>query len=261
MRSNFMQALPIVAKALSENYGVTLDIFGNQAKASKDRIVLPVLPEDDARAKILARGYLDHEAGHVKCSDYDDNPSQSGFEKNLTNILEDIRIEQAMARRYPGCRQNLDALTKLLAAEGDFRPLEPTAPPAAIIQGYLLHLLRARILHQQVFEPMIQQDVLIFDQAFPGLRAKLEPIALEVKDAPSTQAVRELVRRIMVLLQDLAQPSPPQQPDSSGNDQKEPLRRRPNKRRRGDRNRRIRPRNPAKTRVILFWRWPRGSIF
>ncbi len=223
MRSSFMQALPIVAKALSENYGVTLGIFGNQAQASKDRIILPVLPEDDARAKILARGYLDHEAGHVKCSDYDDNPNQSGFEKNLTNILEDIRIEQAMARSYPGCRQNLDALTKLLAGEGDFRALDPMAPPAAVIQGYLLHLLRARILHQQVFEPMMQQDVLIFDQAFPGLRAKLEPIALEVKDAPSTQAVRELVRRIMVLLQDLAQPSPPQQPDSSGNDQKEPL--------------------------------------
>ena len=35
--------------------------------------------------------------------------------------------------------------------------------------------------------------------------------------------MRELVRRIMALLQDLAQPSPQQQPDSSGNDQKESL--------------------------------------
>ena len=213
--SNFLKALPIVAKALSENYGVKLDIVGNQAFAAKDRIVLPVLPEDDDRAKILARGYLDHEAGHVKHSDFE---SQSqGFEKNLANVLEDVRIELAMGRRYPGCRENLDALTRLLVAEGDFKPLEPTAPPAAIIQGYLLHLLRARILGQRVFEPMINQDVPVFDQAFPGLRCKLEPIALEVKDAPDTQAVLELVRRIMELLQDQAQPSPQPQPDSSGN--------------------------------------------
>ena len=213
--SNFLKALPIVAKALSENYGVKLDIVGNQAFAAKDRIVLPVLPEDDDRAKILARGYLDHEAGHVKHSDFESQ--LQGFEKNLANVLEDVRIELAMGRRYPGCRENLDALTRLLAAEGDFKPLEPTAPPAAIIQGYLLHLLRARILGQRVFEPMINQDVPVFDQAFPGLRCKLEPIALEVKDAPDTQAVLELVRRIMELLQDQAQPSPQPQPDSSGN--------------------------------------------
>ena len=34
MKSSFIRALPIVAKALSENYGVRLDICGNQAMAT-----------------------------------------------------------------------------------------------------------------------------------------------------------------------------------------------------------------------------------
>ena len=201
-------SLPIVAKALSENYGVTLEIRGSQACASEDTIVLPVLPEDDHRAAILARGYLDHEAGHIKHTEMNMSKIGNSFGNSLLNTLEDIRIEQAMNRRYPGCRQNLHKLMELLVADGDFKPLQPTDLPASIIHDYLLHMLRARVLGQQALEPLAQQDAAIFDQTFPGIRARLDPIALEVATAPDTWTVKEITKRIIRLFQDLAAKQP-----------------------------------------------------
>lgn len=219
MKGSFIKALPIVAKALSENYGVSLAIYGNQAKTDGKHIVLPVLPEDDYKATVLARGYLDHEAAHVKFTDFD-NWERIGFEGNVLNILEDVRIEQAMGRRYRGCRDNLDDLTRLLVAEGDFKSLKPGDPPANVVQSYLRYTLRSRILGQQALEPLASQAEAIFDATFPGLRLKVEPIALEVKDAPDTQAVKDITRRIMDLLNDEAQQSPAHAP-SDGQDKQE----------------------------------------
>ncbi|MBW1987593.1 MAG: VWA domain-containing protein, partial [Deltaproteobacteria bacterium] len=197
-------------------YGVTLEIRGSQACASKDTIVLPVLPEDDHRAAILARGYLDHEAGHIKHTEMEIKKIGNPLGDSLLNTLEDIRIEQAMGRRYPGCRQNLHKLVELLVADGDFKPLKSTDPPAAVIHGYLLHMLRARILGQQALEPLANQDAAIFDRTFPGMRARLDPLALEVANAPNTWAVREIVEKILRLLQDLSEGCSP-----DGNDREQ----------------------------------------
>lgn len=208
MKGSFIKALPIVAKALSENYGVSLAIYGDQAKTDGKRIVLPVLPEDDRKATILARGYLDHEAAHIRYTDFE-IMGGSGLEQVLTNIIEDVRIEQAMGRRYRGCRENLHEMIRLLVEEGDFKLLQQGDPPACVVQGYLLYLLRSRILGQQALEPLASQAEAVFDVTFPGLRPKVEPIALEVKDAPDTRTVREIARRIIALLQDAAS-SPPE---------------------------------------------------
>ncbi|MGB9577972.1 MAG: VWA domain-containing protein, partial [Halothiobacillaceae bacterium] len=185
MHNPFLRALPIVAKALSENYGVSLEIRGAQAMTDGNRIVLPILPEDDQRAAVLARGYLDHEAGHVKHTDFSVSPG-AGLEGALLNILDDVRVEQAMSRRYPGCRENLDALVRLLVAEGTLKPLQATDPPAKIVQGLVLYLLRSQVLGQQALAPLATQTRAVFDGKFPGLRSRVESLALAVKDAPDT---------------------------------------------------------------------------
>jgi len=212
MRSSFIQALPIVAKALSEDYGVSLEIRGDQAMTDGRRIVLPVLPEDD-RAAILARGYLDHEAGHVKHTDFSVQRG-AGMEAVLTNILEDIRVEQAMGRRYPGCRENLEALVRLLVAEGDLKPPQSTDPPAMVVQSLVFHLLRTVVLGQQVLAPFVGQARVVFDEKFPGLRPQVEAIALEVREARATGQVIDLARRIADIFRAAAPPpAAPQQGD------------------------------------------------
>ena len=212
MQTPFLRALPIVAKALSENYGVSLEIRGTQARTDGRCIILPVLPEDDQKAAVLARGYLDHESGHVKHTDFAclDGAGLSG---NLANILEDIRVEQAMSRRYPGCRENLDALARLLVAEGDFQSLKPSDPPAMLVQGLVLYLLRSRVLGQQALAPLAAQAQAVFDGKFPGLRSQVEAIALEVKDAPDSRTVQDIARRIADLFKDVANPPAAPEPD------------------------------------------------
>ncbi len=223
MTSPFMRALPIVAKALSESYGISLEIRGHEAMTDGRRIILPVLPEDDRRALVLARGYLDHETGHVKHTDFT-VPRGTGLEGSLTNILEDIRVEQAMSRRYPGCRENLAALVHVLVAEGDFKPPQPADPPAQVVQALVLYLGRARILGQQALAPLAAQAQAVFDQVFPGLRPQVEAVALEVRNAPDTRTVQDLARRICDLFKEAAQPpaAPEPDPQAGGQDSGSP---------------------------------------
>jgi len=213
MRSSLIKALPILAKALSEDYGVSLEIQGSQAMTDGRRIVLPVLPEDDRRAAILARGYLDHEAGHVKHTDFSVQRG-TGMEAVLANILEDIRVEQAMARRYPGCRENLEVLVRLLVDEGELKPPQPTDPPAMVVQSLVFHLLRTKVLGQQVLAPFVGQARVVFDEKFPGLRPQVEAIALEVRKARDTGQVVDLARRIADIFRAAA--PPPAAPQQGG---------------------------------------------
>lgn len=196
-------ALPLVAKALSDNYGVSLAIRGSQAYAKENCIVLPVLPEDDRRAAILARGYLDHEAGHIKHTEIGVQ-GENALESNLLNILEDIRVEQAMGRRYPGCRQNLAKLMELLAAEGDTKPLTAGASIPATLLGYVWTMLRAKVLGQEVFfrPEWLPQAEAVFDQAFPTLRSRVEQEALAIGTAPDTKTALAIARRILRLVSD-----------------------------------------------------------
>ncbi|RLD03302.1 MAG: VWA domain-containing protein, partial [Chloroflexi bacterium] len=118
---NISKSLPIVAKAMGDQMGVNVVIRGVEAITNGKIIYLPELPKDDAEATLLARGFLDHEAAHVRLTDFsvinnDNNPSL----KNLINIIEDIRIEQKMGQIYPGCAVNLRNLANHLAETGSF---------------------------------------------------------------------------------------------------------------------------------------------
>ena len=68
-RQTLIHSLPIVASVLGRKYKVKVVIGGDEAKTDGDVIVLPSLPPDNADAAVLAYGYLDHEAGHVRLSD------------------------------------------------------------------------------------------------------------------------------------------------------------------------------------------------
>ena len=71
------------------------------------------------------RGFLDHECGHIRftdfdraanfCMNYKEFPSVPyDMVTRLYNIFEDIRIERLMSEMYPGCRTNLRRLNVAL---------------------------------------------------------------------------------------------------------------------------------------------------
>jgi len=100
------------ARMLAHEYGIRVVWRGSQAKTEGKTIILPVLP-DDAPDELLeaVQGYLDHETAHIIFTEFN---VVSGYRPALTpeqlmcvNVCEDVRIEYAMGRLYPGSPYNL----------------------------------------------------------------------------------------------------------------------------------------------------------
>lgn len=104
-----MQALPLVASILGKKYGVRVEIGGAQAYTDGQTIHLPGLPLDVPEEFLaLARGYVDHEAAHIRETDFTllREVVLSPLEHHVWNIIEDWRVENALVHKFPGCREN-----------------------------------------------------------------------------------------------------------------------------------------------------------
>ena len=116
-----MQVLEKVSRALSRNYGIRVVFRGNQACTDGKQIILPSLPEDlDESMEAKIRGYCDHEIGHLKYSCFDILKTIHDKElHNLTNLIEDIRIEKRLSDDYAGAKVNMEYTMTELAGEMD----------------------------------------------------------------------------------------------------------------------------------------------
>jgi len=212
-------ALPLLAQALGRKYGVKVSLRGNGAYTTGDEIVLPALPAEDKNLAPLLMGYLDHECGHVRETDFDlfrttvSNP----LLKHVLNTLEDVRIEKRMGEIFPGCRTNLARLVKLLVQDGSFGPVAE-ADPGQLVSGYLLYSLRSRVVGQTGLNDLSEDAAEKLDRAYPGLRDELDRETAEIEKAKETkdcldisQAVLEALRRYMK--------EPPPQPESDESEQ------------------------------------------
>lgn len=148
MQEYSLSALIGVARTLGRSQNIDVTVSGTQAFTGKGadgrhHINIPVLT-DDPNAFALARGYIDHEAGHALLTDMDTEKSVSiddtmrGALHHIFNILEDGRIERKMADLYPGCRKNLHALNDLLMTQEE---KGKTGPWQRIINWTLLETL------------------------------------------------------------------------------------------------------------------------
>jgi len=100
------------ARMLSREYGIRVVWEGSDAKTDGKTIYLPALP-DDAPDELLeaVQGYLDHETAHIIFTDfqaissYKPKPTPEQF--FCINLVEDVRIEDAMGKLFPGSPYNL----------------------------------------------------------------------------------------------------------------------------------------------------------
>jgi len=201
-----MRSLPLVASVLGRKYGVKVEIGGTDAYTDGTVIRLPSLPGDVPDTFLaMARGYLDHEAGHVRDTDFQalKDASLSPLEKHVWNTLEDYRVEHKLASIFPGCRQNFDWLiTHVFGTEAQDEP----AQPAAIILNWLL--LEVRSWDVQALSS--KRDILAgqVDIAFPGVRPKVEHVLKLVRTkCRSTQDSIDFAREIVRVLDQYANPT------------------------------------------------------
>lgn len=120
----FMHEMATTSAIFGRKHGIHVEFKGDQAATDGDTIYLPALPlnQDLTPAQVRAmRGFVDHEAGHLRHSDmprimefYDRCiHNGKGDLKDLHNCLEDIWMEDRVCDEYHGAYKNLAQTTEL----------------------------------------------------------------------------------------------------------------------------------------------------
>lgn len=207
-----INALPLVADALGRKYGVKVRIGGHKAYTDGKDIHLPSLPLDaDATVLNLARGYLDHEAAHLRVTDFDTlkEAKLTDIERHVWNIIEDFMVEQQLAAIYPGCRENFTWLARhLFLMEADMFSVDEN-PPASVIFNWFLISLRALTVPE--LESKRARLAAAMDQNYPALRQQLEPLVREIPlSCATTRDCIAMARTIVSLLKGYAASQKPE---------------------------------------------------
>ncbi|MBU6461010.1 MAG: VWA domain-containing protein [Proteobacteria bacterium] len=195
-------SLHLVARALSDNLQVEVRIGGDRACTDGRKFIyLPDLPLDDEEARTLAFGYIAHESAHLLYTDFGVWKACAGhpLRRHLLNVLEDIRIELEIARRYPGCRTMIGRLVDLLVSQAAFGPADDE-DPVCLLQNYMLRQLRFEVLQQEALGPLAAQTGQHLEKKMGAtLKQQLNHLMYQVRDAASTQDVSILVESIVEL--------------------------------------------------------------
>lgn len=196
-------ALPIVAKALGDKLGVRVRISGSEAYTDGSLINIPVLPEDSELAVDLARGYLDHEAAHVRFTDFaftGDTP----FEHHLCNLIEDVRIEKALGGVFPGCIKTLKTLSDRLYPDGESQfPESGEIPPVELFVSWLGSKFRVEQLAHTSLQATFEDGQEMMEELFPPeFLADTEAIVSQFPSMTSTAEVKQMAKSICQLLED-----------------------------------------------------------
>ena len=194
--------LALIAKVLGRKYDITVTIAGQIACTTGKEITIPVVSGDHAEA--LAHGYIDHEAAHVRYTDFSVQLTDN-FAGDLLNILEDVRIEQSIGWEYPGCIANLRELTRILVDQhGAFKP-DPSHPSQSIL-AWIMALTRIAVLgHDSMRQTRDSAEPLVRQILGKHFNQALQLLARTgtLKSTRETAALRD---ELMKLFRNAAQP-------------------------------------------------------
>ncbi len=208
MKRNAMEgSLHIIAKALSDDCGVQVVIGGNQACTDGKIVRVPALPANHDAAKVLAFGYIRHEPGHILWTNMGlwQTLKDDDLHRHVSNILEDIRIEGNMMRRYPGARISLSQLVNHLVADGSFPIPTGEWSEAKLMQAYMLYRLRRDVLEQIAIGQLADSAETLLREKLPGgVVTRLSALMYEVVHCDSTKQVIALAKRIITMMQEEA---------------------------------------------------------
>ena len=201
-----MRSLPLVASVLGRKYGVKVEIGGTDAYTDGTIIRLPSLPGDVPDTLLaLARGFLDHEASHVRDTDFNvlKDANLTPLEMHVWNTLEDWRVEHKLASIFPGCRQNFDWLIAHIF--GSEQRDEPVQPAVKILNWLLLEVRSWDVLALSNKRDTMAGQL---DRDFPRVRPKIERVLKAVRTkCRSTQDAIGFAREIVRILDQFANPS------------------------------------------------------
>ena len=220
MNHPLKNALPIVAAAYGEKFGVKVLIQGQDAFTDGERIVIPTANPDDPHYQQIAWGYLAHEAAHIRHTNFDmvQKASSKPIRKALLNIIEDVRIENELAKDYPGTRRSISQVIEYMVDTQQMCVPEQLEP-ASNLQAWLLFRLRCHFLGQKALTPLYQAIDERVRQLFPAAAmSRLSAMLTAVPSLASTGEVLKLVDAIVAMLEDESRPPQDESDADSGND-------------------------------------------
>ena len=219
MNHPLKNALPIVAAAYGEKFGVKVLIQGQDAFTDGERIVIPTANPDDPHYQQIAWGYLAHEAAHIRHTNFDmvKKASSKPIRKALLNIIEDVRIENELAKDYPGTRRSISQVIEYMVDTQQMCVPEQLEP-ASNLQAWLLFRLRCHFLGQKALTPLYQAVDERVRQLFPAAAmSRLSAMLTAVPSLVSTGEVLKLVDAIVSMLEEESRP-PQDESDADGGD-------------------------------------------
>ncbi|EGR1331663.1 VWA domain-containing protein [Vibrio parahaemolyticus] len=220
MNHPLKNALPIVAAAYGEKFGVKVLIQGQDAFTDGDRIVIPTANPDDPHYQQIAWGYLAHEAAHIRHTNFDmvQKASSKPIRKALLNIIEDVRIENELAKDYPGTRRSISQVIEYMVDTQQMSVPEQLEP-ASNLQAWLLFRLRCHFLGQKALTPLYQAVDERVRQLFPAAAmSRLSAMLTAVPSLGSTGEVLKLVDAIVAMLEEESRPPQDESDADNGND-------------------------------------------
>lgn len=206
-------ALPITAKLLAGDLDMEI-VFGADGFAAtvidgKKTLYVPNLPLNDAAADDLALRGIVHEDGHFKHSQFDDFEQVRHALRELTNILEDIRIEVAQIERYAGARAILNNGVRRLVELGAIH-MPSEADGLGAVVSYLHYRLRVAILEQSDLAPFATAASNVIEPIMPGASfQRLTAMMFDVDQCKSTADCRDLAVQIVEMLKHEAESEAP----------------------------------------------------
>ncbi|HGF7191580.1 TPA: VWA domain-containing protein [Vibrio cholerae] len=220
MNHPLKNALPIVAAAYGEKFGVKVLIQGQDAFTDGERIVIPTANPDDPHYQQIAWGYLAHEAAHIRHTNFDmvQKASSKPIRKALLNIIEDVRIENELANDYPGTRRSISQVIEYMVDTQQMCvPEQPE--PASNLQAWLLFRLRCHFLGQKALTPLYQAVDERVRQLFPAAAmSRLSAMLTAVPSLASTGEVLKLVDAIVAMLEEESRPPQDESDADNGDD-------------------------------------------
>ena len=177
-RNLHLSAMPLVASMLGDKLGVRV-VVGQRDTActNGNTIFLPPLPaEYDDNLLGLLNGYIDHEAAHIRHTDFHRLHASllRPLEKHVWNFIEDWRVEHELVKRYPGCRDHFLWLIRhlFLPTKSTVDAAEEQSSPAVSILNYILLTLRS--WDEPELISSCKKEAGIIENFWPGMKRKLD---------------------------------------------------------------------------------------
>ena len=143
--------------------------------------------ETKADAAALLRGYLDHEAAHVRWTDWsvlEDGRWRHPMMKTLLNIVEDVRVEKRMSAAFRGAKENLARIADILFGGDGWKEHARPAQPASLAASWLLFSLRSKAQPSLEKGAAVLGDLL--DATVPGVRPAMQSVLDHAFEPEST---------------------------------------------------------------------------